>query len=206
MDLNDGHPPDASEALWVFDSADKKQPTKKVTKKVAFMASPTSNSGLDSSLSPKPNANELISYKCTGRNSCFLDVGLALWLEAYWRWPPSIRKNLLKSIPTDTVLSSIFNHYDRQIKWLATGHGGLTEGQWELLLGQKMTQHGIFNRLKLCLIDCINPTICFSMGILLISVPLMTLTNWTSQSSFLYIITSPSVMCVYSHLLILDWH
>jgi hypothetical protein len=150
MDLNDGRPPDTSEALKVFDSADKKQPTKKkVTKKVAFMASPTCDSSLDLSSSPKPNTNELISYKWTGGNSCFFDVGLALWFEAYRRWPPSIQQNLLKSIPTDTVLSSIFNHYDRRIKWLATGRGGLTEGRRELLLGQEMTRHGIFNRLKL---------------------------------------------------------
>jgi hypothetical protein len=36
------------------------------------------------------------------------------------------------------------------------------------------------------------------MGILSISVLLMTLTNWISQSSFLYIIASPSVICIFS--------
>jgi hypothetical protein len=47
------------------------------------------------------------------------------------------------------VLSSIFYHYERQIKWLTTNHADLTVGQCELSLGQEMTQHGIFNQLKL---------------------------------------------------------
>lgn len=94
-------------------------------------------------------ALECISYKWTGGNSCFFDVGLALWFEAFSRWPSDARSGLLTSLPNDSILASVFHHFDRRIKWLSTGAGGLIAGRRELALGQDVTRHAIFGRLKL---------------------------------------------------------
>jgi len=78
----------------------------------------------------------LISHEWSGGNSCFFDVGLALWFKAFNRWPQQASDALLKLLPSHTVLASIFNHYEQRNKWLATGHGDLADGQRELSLGQ----------------------------------------------------------------------
>jgi hypothetical protein len=144
MDENDGRPPDTPEALRAFDAASNPTP-KKITKKVKFSQSPSS---------PEPSAQvppprELISYQWSGGNSCFFDVGLALWFNAFKSWSAHDRDTFIKSLPHGTVFASIFNHYERRRKWLATGHGGLTEGRRELLLGQQMARHGIFKHFDL---------------------------------------------------------
>lgn len=120
-----------------------KSPTKssKVSQKPAAPAAP----------SPLLNNTKLtcISYKWTGGNSCFFDVGLALWFEAFSRWPSDARAGLLTSLPNDSVLASVFHHFDRRIKWISTGAGGLIAGRRELALGQDVTRHAIFSRLEL---------------------------------------------------------
>jgi hypothetical protein len=123
-DANDGRPPDTVEALAVVD--------KELQNK-----------------SPLLTPQALISYEWSGGNSCFFDVGLALWFEAFSRWPQHVREALLKSLPSDTVLASVFNHFERRNKWLATGKGDLVNGRRELGLGQGMARHGIFEQLNL---------------------------------------------------------
>jgi hypothetical protein len=91
----------------------------------------------------------LMSYKWSGGNSCFFDVGLALWFAAFSRWPIQTREALVKALPSNTVLASVFNHYERRIKWSMTGHGGMIDGRRELMLGQDMTCYGIFKQLNL---------------------------------------------------------
>jgi hypothetical protein len=150
--MNDGRPPDTSVALKAYDAADTKLHLKK-TKKVTFAMPSDSFPGSKSQSTPpsqqQPHINELILYQWSGGNSCFFDVGLALWFEAYRQWPSQTRKMFLKSIPAATVVSSIFHHYERRIKWLATGRGGILAGRRELSLGQEVARHGIFSQLKL---------------------------------------------------------
>jgi hypothetical protein len=114
-----------------------------------FAASLPLYSNLSSPQSQKPSASELISYKWSSGNSCFFDVGLAIWFEAYRRCPPPIRRSFPTLLPMDSVLSSIFYHYERPIKWLATDRKELSVGRRELSLGQELARHGIFDRLKL---------------------------------------------------------
>jgi hypothetical protein len=100
-------------------------------------------------VSPLLTPQALISYEWSGGNSCFFDVGLTLWFEAFSRWPQRVREALLKSLPSDTVLASVFNHFKRRNKWLATGEGDLVNGRRELSLGQGMARHGIFKQFNL---------------------------------------------------------
>jgi hypothetical protein len=98
---------------------------------------------------PLVTPQALISYEWSGGNSCFFDVGLALWFEAFSRWPQGVCEALLKSLPSDTVLASVFNHFERCNKWLATGKGDLVNRRRELSLGQGMARRGIFEQLNL---------------------------------------------------------
>lgn len=92
---------------------------------------------------------DLISYSWSGGNSCFFDVGLALWFESFKRCDQQCRHAFLASLELDSVLSSIFTHFERRIKWLERDSGGLAEGRRELVSGQRAARRGIFDRLNL---------------------------------------------------------
>jgi hypothetical protein len=98
---------------------------------------------------PRPPAAELISYRWSGGNSCFFDVGLALWFESFKRWDSQRRDAFLTSLEPDTILLPIFNHFERRIKWLEGDPRRIAEGRQELMLGQQEARHAIFDRLDL---------------------------------------------------------
>jgi hypothetical protein len=151
--VNDGRPPDTVESLAAVDKKQQKKskknkPNRKGGSKPSLFQPAVVPSVISTaSLSVTPQS--LISYEWSGGNSCFFDVGLALWFEAFSRWPQHAREHLLKSLPSETVLASVFNHYERRNKWLATRNGNLGDGQRELSLGQGMARHGIFNQFNL---------------------------------------------------------
>lgn len=150
-DANDGRPPDTVEALAVVDKELQNKSKKKASKKKSTSRKEPTTASLQPAIvvSPLLTPQALISYEWSGGNSCFFDVGLALWFEAFSRWPQHVREALLKSLPSDTVLASVFNHFERRNKWLATGKGDLVNGRRELGLGQGMARHGIFEQLNL---------------------------------------------------------
>lgn len=118
---------------------------------------PTSTQISLQSISPQPplvaprelEQKELISYQWSGGNSCFFDVGLALWFEGFKRWDSQHRDTFLTSLNADTVLLPIFNHFERRIKWLEGDEGGIAEGRRELMLGQQEARRAIFDRMNL---------------------------------------------------------
>jgi hypothetical protein len=184
-DANDGRPPDTVEALAAVDKEQQKKSKKKSSKKTSTSQKEQPTTTLLQPaivVSPLLTPQALISYEWSGGNSCFFDVGLALWFEAFSRWPQHVREALLKSLPSDTVLASVFNHFERRNKWLATGKGDLVNGRRELSLGQGMARHGIFKQLDLyetaesygCsrtwlrrgVMVCYHRLVCFFMGLI----------------------------------------
>ncbi|KAL1942572.1 hypothetical protein VTO73DRAFT_6174 [Trametes versicolor] len=86
---------------------------------------------------PEPSF-QLKSYALT-RNSCYTDHPIEGWFRAYVLWPPAVRQEVVRTIiPFNTVLSSLFFHFEARLKWILTGTTEI-KGQQLLSLCQKIT-------------------------------------------------------------------
>ncbi|KAL1939097.1 hypothetical protein VTO73DRAFT_10357 [Trametes versicolor] len=91
---------------------------------------------------------QLKSYTLT-HNSCYTDHPIEGWFRAYVLWPPAVRQEVVRAvIPFNTVLSSLFFHFEARLKWILTGTTEI-KGQQLLSLCQKIIKHAVFQTWKL---------------------------------------------------------
>lgn len=139
MDANDGHPPDTTEALENYDRENHGS--------MAVVAT----------VDQAPPSHQMQSYSWTGGNSCFSDVGMALWFACYEQWNEPTRKQFLKLLPTDSAMAAMFYHFQRRLELVRnTNNPSSAKYQQvsrdlrvELELGQTVARHWIFSRLKI---------------------------------------------------------
>ncbi|KAJ7702772.1 hypothetical protein B0H17DRAFT_1127713 [Mycena rosella] len=91
----------------------------------------------------------LKSYQWDAPNSCFFDTGLELWFRSFARWPQIEQAVFLAVLPPNSALATIFRHFERRLKWIATSSAADIKGVRELSLAQSNVRHAIFNRWKL---------------------------------------------------------
>ncbi|KAH9849131.1 hypothetical protein C2E23DRAFT_897161 [Lenzites betulinus] len=79
------------------------------------------------------------------QNSCYTDHPLEGWYRAFVLWPPEVRKDVLHAIiPIETVLSSLFFHFQARLKWTLSSTDP-TEGERSRALCQRIIKHAVFN-------------------------------------------------------------
>lgn len=130
---NDGRAPDTVDALKAAEKDTqkqlrRKQPHKQNVKskksKVESVVSAqtfTSTDGLFKPGNEAPTGRQLASYRWDA-NSCYVDVGLELLFRAFVLWRPDVREQFLQLLGTkDSLLASIYFHYQKRLKWILDG-------------------------------------------------------------------------------------
>ncbi|KAF7973102.1 hypothetical protein HWV62_16208 [Athelia sp. TMB] len=160
-EVNDGRPPDTTETLLQFTAEQER--TEPPSKNIASTSRtlPAANSKNGSNTGPKstlnlvcpPRAEDLISYPWNDGNSCFFDAGLTALFACVESWTPTLRKSILEVLPNESVLATIFWHFQCRTDWLeelpTSDQWHLQRGRTELCFGQILVRHGIFNKLEL---------------------------------------------------------
>ncbi|KAH9852176.1 hypothetical protein C2E23DRAFT_903981 [Lenzites betulinus] len=89
-----------------------------------------------------------MSYRLSN-SSCFTDHPLEAWFRAYTLWSPDERYKLQHSIlPIDSVLASIFYHFEARLKWAQHGSDVL-DGRRAMELCQRVIKHAVFRTWQL---------------------------------------------------------
>ncbi|KAH9891606.1 hypothetical protein C8Q73DRAFT_782313 [Cubamyces lactineus] len=74
--------------------------------------------------SDRPNSSFHLASYSLSHNSCFTDHPTEAWFRAFVLWPPEVRREALYHIiPTESLLSSVFFHFDARLKWILSGRG-----------------------------------------------------------------------------------
>jgi len=82
-------------------------------------------------------------------NSCLFDHSLEAWFRAYSCWTQDVKQSFSKLLPPDdTLLSSIFRHFNRRLKAIHNPIDKITFSR-ELELIQALVRDRIFQRWKL---------------------------------------------------------
>ncbi|KAL4256927.1 hypothetical protein AB1N83_010648 [Pleurotus pulmonarius] len=128
-DVNDGRPPDTTDAL--LSKHDPGLPP----------ATP---------LRPQtPGARLWQSFTWNGHNSCFYDVGAELMFRAYSLWDPATQQTFRNLLPSNSALAHIFFGYQRRLSWISDSKKTDVDGTRMLEMMQTWLHHAIFTKWKL---------------------------------------------------------